>query len=338
MNEVITGSPNMPAGRTPSIIAAEINQIKDQTRKMVLFNSIEIGRRLIEAKTLIQHGEWGRWLEETVNYSQRTANNLMRIFEEYGADQITLLGNNAKSQALANLSYTQAVALLGIPEEERESFVVENDVENMSTRDLQKAIKEKEQALKENEELKSELEKVIKNAQINEQAYKKVSESYDRLEETNKKHYQRASNLEEELKEAKQRLEEAESAGDKEEAKELKEAIQRYQEDLNGYREKIEELERQLQERPVEVNAETIIEKIPEEVEKELKDLREKANQSIESNKPKIRFSIYFEELVKGFDNLLGTLEAIKSLDDPEAYQKHRNAVAKLIEKMKDNL
>jgi len=62
--------------RTPQIIAAEINGIKDQTRKVALLASIEIGRRLVEAKAMIEHGRWGNWLKETVNYSQSTANNL----------------------------------------------------------------------------------------------------------------------------------------------------------------------------------------------------------------------------------------------------------------------
>src|SRR5690606_12544295 len=100
------------SNRSAIVIAAEINAIKDQTRKTVLFNAIEIGRRLVEAKQYVSHGEWGKWLEESVELKQSTANNLMRIFEEYGSDQLALFGDNAKSQALGNLSYTQAVALL----------------------------------------------------------------------------------------------------------------------------------------------------------------------------------------------------------------------------------
>lgn len=44
--------------RTPEIVAAEIRQIADQTRKMVLNSSIEIGKRLCEAKEMVPHGEW----------------------------------------------------------------------------------------------------------------------------------------------------------------------------------------------------------------------------------------------------------------------------------------
>ena len=107
---------------------------------MLLYNSIEIGRRLTEAKLCLPHGEWGSWLEEKVDYSKSTANNLMRIFEEYGADQLALFGETgAKSQALGSLSYSQAVALLSIPGEEREQFIEENDAANMSTWELQQA-------------------------------------------------------------------------------------------------------------------------------------------------------------------------------------------------------
>lgn len=80
MNELITD-------RTPPVIAAEINTIKDQTGKILLAGAIEIGRRLREAKDLLPYGEWGKWLEESVSYSQKTAEKLMRIFDAYGTGQ-----------------------------------------------------------------------------------------------------------------------------------------------------------------------------------------------------------------------------------------------------------
>ena len=56
--------------RTTELIAAEIVNIKEQTKKMVIYNSIEIGRRLVEAKEIVGHGEWGKWIEEPVSYTQ----------------------------------------------------------------------------------------------------------------------------------------------------------------------------------------------------------------------------------------------------------------------------
>jgi len=56
--------------RTPQSIAAEINRIKQQTCKIMLTNAMEIGKSLREAKDLLPHGEWGKWLVESVSYSQ----------------------------------------------------------------------------------------------------------------------------------------------------------------------------------------------------------------------------------------------------------------------------
>ena len=143
--------------RTPQIIAAEINSIKDQTGRMLLYSSVEIGRRLTEAKSMVNHGEWGKWLENSVSYSQSTANKLMRLFEEYGAKLTVGHQDSSNSESITNLSYTQAIILLGIPEEERESFIVENDVDGMSTRELKEAVRERDQALNEKAELQNTL-------------------------------------------------------------------------------------------------------------------------------------------------------------------------------------
>ena len=61
-------------------LASEINLITEQTKQMVLMNFIELGKRLTEAKAMVKHGEWGNWLKERVNYSQRTANNMMKLY------------------------------------------------------------------------------------------------------------------------------------------------------------------------------------------------------------------------------------------------------------------
>lgn len=70
----------------------------------------------------------------------------MRLFREYGADQQSLFCSAVKSQAFGNLTYTQAVLLLAVPEEEREQFAVEHNIEAMTSRELRKAIKERDEA------------------------------------------------------------------------------------------------------------------------------------------------------------------------------------------------
>ncbi len=128
--------------RTTDVIAAEIVVIRDQTKRLVLAASVEIGRRLCEAKELLHHGEWGRWLEEKVEYSQSTAGNLMRIYREYGDEQVKIGENRSISQTFANLTYSQAVELFALAPDDREAFIESHDMENESIRALKAEIAE----------------------------------------------------------------------------------------------------------------------------------------------------------------------------------------------------
>lgn len=51
-------------------IVGEIKLITEQTKQVVLMGSIEIGRRLTEAKALVKHGQWGAWLKDRIDYSR----------------------------------------------------------------------------------------------------------------------------------------------------------------------------------------------------------------------------------------------------------------------------
>lgn len=136
----------MAVERDLTIVTTEIKTLHRQAQQMVLSYAIEIGRRLVEAKALVDHGDWGRYIKEELDYSQSTANNFMRIFEAYGAEQGSLFDAEANSQALGNLTYSKALALLALPAEEREEFAETHDVEGMSSRELQQAIKERDDA------------------------------------------------------------------------------------------------------------------------------------------------------------------------------------------------
>ncbi len=138
MSEIVTV-------RDIDIVTAEIVTIKRQTQQVLITAAIELGRRLTEVKAMIPHGEWGKYLQERVDYSQSTADNLMKLYREYGSGQDSLFDNFANSQTFANLSYTQALALLSVPAEEREQFAEENDVANKSTRELQELIRKREE-------------------------------------------------------------------------------------------------------------------------------------------------------------------------------------------------
>ena len=96
----------------------------------------------MEAKSLVPQGEWGKWLENNVEYSQSTAENLMKLYKEYGGNQESLFDTWTNSQTFGKLSYTQHLALLALPFSDRQEFAEANNVADMSTRQLQEAVKQ----------------------------------------------------------------------------------------------------------------------------------------------------------------------------------------------------
>ena len=127
-------------------ITTEIKTIEGQVQRFAIYGCIEIGKRLVEAKEMVGHGGWGKYLEEKVSYSQQWATNLMNLYKEYGSAQESLFENFANSQSFGNIDVTKHILLLSVPAEEREAFAAEHDAENASTRELQAAIRERDNA------------------------------------------------------------------------------------------------------------------------------------------------------------------------------------------------
>jgi len=136
------GLPSQQTEETVNIeeAAAEILLLKQQTAA----NLWEIGKRLIQVKRQLPHGEFGRWLEEKVDFSQQHASRLMRVAEEF-----------QNYSSLSNLGRTKIFALLSVPAGEREEFIQKphqlasgtvKTVDEMSSRELQEAIKAKQEA------------------------------------------------------------------------------------------------------------------------------------------------------------------------------------------------
>lgn len=300
------------------LLTTEILMLKYQTEN----NLIEIGKRLIAVKESLPHGEWGKWLKEEVDFTDRTAQRIMRAANEF-----------SNTTALSDLSRSKVFALLELPKDEREEFMNSNPVDEMSTRQLQQAIKDKkelEQKLIEAQEsikkAEYDREEAKKEAEVEHLAWQSLSDSYDNLEKTKNEHYVRAESLRKELEVAK-------TSGNNDEIERLQNSLETAVNELNCSQIKIGDLERQLKEIPLEVTAAPVVERIPEEVEKELQLLRKKNQQS----SAVVNFSVNFKSLVKGFEDLLGSLAEIKKTDTEE-HEKYKNAVVGLINKMTESL
>ena len=128
-------------GRTIEVITDEILDAQRRGGQAVL----DIGRGLLEAKSMLPHGEWLPWINTRIGYSEKTAQNFMRLAREF-----------SNPQALADLGATKALALLALPADEREQFVQEHNVVDMTTRQLEQAIGERDEARKAAEDARAD--------------------------------------------------------------------------------------------------------------------------------------------------------------------------------------
>lgn len=140
------------------ILTGEINFYANQ----IQISYWEIGKRLKEIKANLPHGEYGLYLEK-IKFTYDTANQLVTIYD-----------NIPNYDTYRNLNKHQLLLIAKLPEQEREAFVKDNDIENKSVRETERLIKEKKeleirtlQLMQENNELKNQKpEPIIKIKEV----------------------------------------------------------------------------------------------------------------------------------------------------------------------------
>ena len=93
-----------------------------------------------------------------MDYSERTAQNIIAIYERFGNGQQKLFGATADPEQVARLNRTQMLTLMSIKDEETcFNFMEEHkdDLQDMSKRELEAAIKELNEVKAEKEALKA---------------------------------------------------------------------------------------------------------------------------------------------------------------------------------------
>lgn len=325
--------------RDISVITAEIKNLCEEARLTVLLYSAEIGRRLVEAKTVLPHGEWGAWLKNEVHFSQRTAENHMKIFEAYGSPQVSLFGAELKSKTFANLSYSAALKLLAVPDDEREEFVKSNDIENKSVREI-------DQLLKELEEAKAEAEQEARRADEQDTELDRLRAELDAAREAANARMVEADKISNEYAEVKSKLEKSKEAEKKARAKlkELRDNPEIPQEKIDALRTDIERKVTENTAAEIENRLADIKKKLAAAEEAEIKARREAENAAgrIAELEKRIKTAdpavAEFRALFDQFQDLSGKLlDSLAGIKDTDMARRFRTALAAAARSLSDD-
>lgn len=333
---------NIITARDIEMVTSDIHYAQRQGARQLLSNLIEIGRLLVEAKSMVPHGEWGKYLEERVNYSQSTANNYMKLYQEYGDNQESFFNSFSNSQAFGNLTYTQAIALLALPAEERQEFAENNDVAEMSTRQLEQAIRERNEERAARERAEELAEKAQQELLAQEKATAAEKDNVARLRDLQVKAKGEANAANEKVEKLQKQLEKAkanekaakEALAKAQENPEIPEAMMeslRQQVAADAAKQATEDLQKQLDEAN---KAKETAERNAEQAEQKLA----AAQKQLQLSSPDAAvFKTLFGQVQEDFNRLQGALLKVQQAD-PETGEKLRKAVRTLLSKMIDDL
>lgn len=322
--------------RTPDIIGAEIRGLTQQAKTMTLWFGIEIGRRLTEAKEMLEHGQWLAYLKEQTEFSRSSAGRLMTLYKEYGAAQTSLFGAETNYPTLNNLSISNALRLLAVPEDEREEFAAEHDVEHMSARELDELIKQRDEAEKRAAKAEEQVQQAADGAAKADEQYQKAKQELHLLREKLENAEAQKSAAEKELSELRERPVEVAVEVDEKAVEEAVTAA-RAKNDAE-WAEKMAKVKNELSEAGL--KAEKLKAKIKKAEEKAAASAAEleklKKSQTLSDPNTAV-FKQIFEQVQEDFNKLHGSLLKVKA-SDPDTAEKLAAAVRALVDKMQGAL
>ncbi len=322
--------------RTPDIIGAEIRGLTQQAKTMTLWFGVEIGRRLTEAKAMLEHGQWLPYLKEQTEFSQPSASRLMRLYDEYGAKQTSLFGAELNYSTLNNLSISNALRLLAVPENEREEFAAEHDVEHMSARELDELIKQRDDAEQRAARAEEQVQQAADGAARADEQYQKAKQELHLLREKLGNAEAQKAAAEKELSELREcpvevavevdekAVKEAVTAARAKNDAEWAEAMAKVKNELSEAKNKAEKLKAKIKKAEEKASASAA----------ELEKL--KKSQTLSDPNTAV-FKQIFEQVQEDFNKLHGSLLKIKT-SDPDTAQKLTAAVRALVDRMQGAL
>ena len=322
--------------RTPDVIGAEIRGLTQQAKTMTVWFGIEIGRRLTEAKEMLEHGQWLAYLKEQTEFSRSSAGRLMTLYKKYGAAQTSLFGAEANYPTLNNLSISNALRLLAVPEDEREEFAAEHDVEHMSARELDELIKQRDEAEQRAARAEEQVQQAADGAAKADEQYQKAKQELHLLREKLGNAEAQKAAAEKELSELRERPVEVAVEVDEKAVEEAVTAA-RAKNDAE-WAEKMAKVKNELSEAGLKAEKlKAKIKKAEERAEEKAAELKRlKKSQTLNDPNTAV-FKQIFEQVQEDFNKLHGSLLKVRA-SDPDTAEKLTAAVRALVDKMQGAL
>lgn len=116
-------------------LTAEVNVRYRQAEQLAGMSAMmlaDAGKRLIEIKARIPHGQFETWCADNLEFSKSKAEKMMKLAERV-ADENSLF---SKTETFTDIGISRVWALLAAPEEVAAEVIETNDVESMTVREL----------------------------------------------------------------------------------------------------------------------------------------------------------------------------------------------------------
>lgn len=291
--------------KTTEELQIEVNGLYHQMEmigNIAMMIAANAGQRLLVIKDRLNHGEFESWCESHLDFSKRKAEMMMSLAKRCEEENSLF----SKTQTFADLSISKVFALLAAPEEVAVEVVENNDISEMTVRELKEEIADLKSQNTEIVELKSRIKEL-------EQEKAEPGASSDELDKRDKE-IEELKDMLLKLKKEKEKLKKSKSDTDEEVKKALEEA--RVEMDR--------EIEKAVATAKVQAKAENM--KTEEELLKARAEV-EKLNAAVASGEVLTAFRINVNNLQTIFNECMNQLSQM----DKESAEKFKGALKKIL-------
>lgn len=314
-------------------LAAEVNVRYHQAEGLANMSAMmlaDAGRRLIEIKGRIPHGQFESWCADNLEFSKSKAEKMMKLAERVD-DESSLF---SKTETFTDIGISRVWALLAAPEEVAAEVIETHDVSDMTVRELKEEIaklkNEKAAVEGNNDSLRKELHST----------QSKLAEAVtkDDMDQIAKDFAGREDELKAEIREGKARESDIQAKLDK--AKEDLKKLKAKQKELEAAKD--EEVQKAIEGKVSEIeakakaDAEAHSQELLDRTQRQVKDCMEQI-EKLEAEKTKLsntalmEFKVYADQLQDVYWKM-NEIITEQNEKDPELGAKLQGALGKIVE------